>query len=54
MFYALKIAKAGFYSGNPQEVMNAPVNMVIAILHFELFENALQKEYSDMMEAEES
>jgi hypothetical protein len=45
MFYAIKLAKAGFYGGNPQAVLRAPVNIVMNIINYEAFEGDYEAEY---------
>jgi hypothetical protein len=37
MFIALKIAKAGYYSGDPEKVLMARVDYVLAVLEYEKF-----------------
>lgn len=41
----MRVAKAGYYSGDVEAVMNAPVNIVQAILDYENFESDYEKEY---------
>jgi hypothetical protein len=46
-FIALKIAEAGFYGGDPQRVLDAPVDMILNILRFREF----QADYDKMFQA---
>lgn len=34
----MTLAKAGYYSGDPEQVLNAPVGMVMAALEYEKFQ----------------
>lgn len=36
-FYAIRIAKAGYYGGNPAKVKQAPLSEVLQILNYENF-----------------
>jgi hypothetical protein len=45
LFYAVKLAKAGYYGGNPENVLNAPVDMVLSILGYENFEADYQRAF---------
>jgi hypothetical protein len=44
----VKLAKLGYYGGDPDKVMQAPVNTVMKILHYEVFENDLMQAYSEL------
>lgn len=35
MFVALKLSKEGYYQGNPEEILKAPVDIVMQILKYE-------------------
>lgn len=37
MFIALKVAKAGYYNGDPENVLKARVDYVLAVLEYEKF-----------------
>lgn len=39
LYIAIGIAKKGFYGGDPEKVLNAPVSMIQSIERFEAFEN---------------
>lgn len=45
MFLAIRLAKAGYYNGDPQAVMAAPVDMVQAIIDYEKFESDYESAY---------
>lgn len=45
MFVAVRLAKAGYFGGDPEQVMNAPVDVVQSILDYEGFESAYEEEY---------
>jgi len=38
LFICLRVAKLGYYGGNPDEVKNAPVDTVMGVLNYEKFE----------------
>lgn len=39
MYIAISLAKAGYYSGDPELVLRAPANMVMDIILFEGMQN---------------
>ena len=39
LFVALRLAKAGYFQGNPDNILQAPVDTVLNILHYEAFDN---------------
>ena len=47
LFIALRLAKAGYYGGDPSKVLKAPIDIVLRTVEYEAFENnynaALQK-----------
>jgi hypothetical protein len=45
MFLAIKLAKEGYFNGDPDQVMNAPVDTVQAILEYEGFLGDYNEEY---------
>lgn len=49
-YWAIKLAKAGYYGGNPELVKQAPVDMVLQILQYERFETDLQVAYRKLSE----
>lgn len=46
MFVALRLARAGYFSGDPMQVLNAPVDVVQDAIAFEAFETDYKTEYS--------
>ena len=48
MLIACQLAKAGYFNGSPECVLNAPVNMVYNILNYEEFESDYIKAYSEL------
>lgn len=52
-FIALRIAKQGFYDGDPEKVLNAPVGIVQAILDYEIFELDYKEEYNHLNPSKE-
>ena len=49
LFCAIKLAKLGYYSGDPSIVMESPVDMVLAILSYETFDCELNMAYNQIM-----
>jgi hypothetical protein len=47
-FYAVKLAKLGYYKGDPDAVLAAPITTVLSILDYEVFENDLVAAYSEL------
>jgi hypothetical protein len=47
-FFAIKVAKAGFYSGNPELVKKASVAEIIRILQYGIFEDDWQNFYNEL------
>lgn len=45
MFLAIRLAKEGYFNGNPQEVLNAPVDVVQAIIEYGGFASDYESEY---------
>ena len=37
-FLCIKVAKLGYYGGNPDKVREAPVTTILDVLHYETFE----------------
>lgn len=38
MYNTIRLAKAGYYGGNPEAILNAPVDVVMHLIHYEQFE----------------
>jgi len=47
-FLAIKIAKMGFYGGDPDKVKNAPVDTVLNILSFLEYETKYQLAFGEL------
>lgn len=45
-FIALKLAKEGYYHGDPDKVLTAPVTTVLNILHYEGFVTDYERAYT--------
>ena len=52
-FLAVKLAKLGYFNGNPKEVLQAPLNIVLDILDYEDFEKDYIDEYDRLNRSEE-
>jgi len=48
LFYGMKLAKLGYYCGDPEKVMRAPCDVILQIIKYEIFENDLEKAYYDL------
>lgn len=44
----MRLAKAGYFGGDPVAVMNAPVDVVQSILDYEIFEGDYKAEYAEL------
>lgn len=45
MFTAIRLAKAGYFGGNPQNVLTSPVDIVESVIDYEQFEADYHEEY---------
>tara|TARA_R110000851_G_scaffold306239_4_gene464499 strand:- start:3295 stop:3450 length:156 start_codon:yes stop_codon:yes gene_type:complete len=45
---AMKVAKAGYYGGDIQKVLNSPCDLVFAIINYEAFESDYSNAYSEL------
>lgn len=52
MFIALRLAKKGYYSGNPDNVLKAPIDTVLNIIKFEALENEIEAFYRNASEVQ--
>ena len=41
MYIAVRLSKLGYYSGDPQKVLEAPINIVMDIINFEGVQNKI-------------
>jgi hypothetical protein len=48
----MRIAKAGYFGGDPNQVMRAPADIVESVLDYEAFESDYQNEYLALNKAE--
>ena len=48
MIVALKVAKAGYYSGDPEKVLQAKVDHVMLIIEYEKFNDDYQDVYMEI------
>lgn len=48
MLVALKIAKAGYYSGDPAKVLDARVDHIISIMEYEKFTMDYESAYTEL------
>lgn len=44
----MRLAKAGYYSGDPKKILEAPIDMVMGILDYESFEHDLSEAYAEI------
>lgn len=45
---ALRLAKAGYYDGDPEKALNASADMVMAVVQYESFVNDYERTVVDM------
>jgi hypothetical protein len=43
LMFALSLAKAGYYSGDPEKVLQARVDIVLSLMQYESFRNDYQE-----------
>jgi len=48
----MKLAKAGYYGGNPDAVLEAPLNTVLAIIQYENFTRDVESAFRDLNQGE--
>ena len=53
MMVALRLAKAGYAGGDPERVLKMRVDMVIAALQYEGFQNDYELAYIDLNRGEQ-
>lgn len=44
----MRLAKSGYFGGNPDNVLNAPASTVLHIVNYESFENEYENAYTEM------
>lgn len=44
----MRLAKAGYYNGNPEKILTAPIDIIINILEYEKYEADLIQAYEDI------
>lgn len=49
---AYTLAKSGWYGGNPENVYNSPVDVVINSYHFEIYSREYESTYIELNKAE--
>lgn len=47
-YWSIKLAKIGYFAGNPVAVRQAPLDIVLQILEYERFEFQVQCAYRDL------
>lgn len=48
LFHAIRLAKAGYYGGSPENVKRAPLDTVLNIIVYENFDADLKTAYKDL------
>lgn len=44
----MRLAKAGYYGGSPEKILQAPIDIVMSILDYESFEHDLSQAYEEI------
>jgi hypothetical protein len=44
----LRLARVGYGGGDPEKVLNMPVGIVVAMLHYEKFRDDYERAYVEM------
>lgn len=47
-FIAFTLAKSGYYSGNPEIVLNSPVDNVMGAYHYEMFTREYETTFAEL------
>ena len=48
MAIAMPLAKSGFFNGNPQTILNSPVDIVMQTYHYEMFVKNYEETVNEM------
>jgi hypothetical protein len=48
LFYACKLAKEGYYGGNPEAILRAPADVVINLIRYEQFVKEVEAAYQEL------
>jgi hypothetical protein len=51
-FVAFRLAKAGYYNGDPKKILKAPVDIIMGIIKYEAFEHDLMLAYEEIRKQE--
>lgn len=54
MFVGMRLAKAGWLGGDPERIVNAPVDAVQRMLEYEFFEAEYQDRYLELNKPEQT
>lgn len=44
----MKLAKAGYYGGDPDKILSAPLATVLSIMHYEDFTHDVERAYREL------
>ncbi len=47
-FVAMRLAKQGYFGGDPQKILDAPIDIVLDIMHYEAFESDYMQVYDEL------
>lgn len=47
-YWSCRLAKSGYYSGNPEQIMSARSDVVMHIIHYEIFDSDLNSAYREL------
>ena len=53
-FLSVRLARAGYFGGDPDKVLKAPVGTILSIIEYETFENDYEKEYRELNKESEN
>jgi hypothetical protein len=48
LYHAFKLAEKGFYGGDPEKILSAPVNIVLDLIRYEGFTHDVQRFYKGL------
>jgi hypothetical protein len=48
MVIALRLAKAGYWGGDPEKVLSAPADMVISAMQYEMYQQEYERTWVEL------
>lgn len=48
LYHAFQLAEAGYYGGNPESILAAPLDIVLNIIHYRFFNQDIERAYQEL------